>query len=120
MNELTQYGEILRDIQYRARESQKDMADKLGVTGGFLSFVMSGKRGVPTTLTEKIIRLYDLDMTTEQLLRFAAYEKVEISLRGADSQKKLMMIWINQKLNELTAEQVQAIRGIVEGKTSFN
>ena len=116
MNELTQYGEILREIQYRARESQQDMADKLGVSGGFLSFVMSGKRRVPTKLTDKIILLYGLDITKEQLLRFAEIEKVEISLRGADSQKKLMMIWINHKLNELTAEQVHAIREIVEGK----
>jgi transcriptional regulator with XRE-family HTH domain len=115
MNELTQYGELLRDIQYRARESQKDMADKLGVSGGFLSFIMSGRRRVPTTLTEKIIRLYNLDITTEQLLRFAEIEKVEISLRGADSQKKLMVVWLKEKMNELTAEQVQAIRGIVEG-----
>ena len=115
MNELTQYGEILREIQYRARESQQDMADKLGVPGGFLSFVMSGKRRVPTKLTDKIILLYGLDITKEQLLRFAEIEKVEISLRGADSQKKLMVVWLKEKMNELTAEQVQAIRGIVEG-----
>ena len=36
MSELTQYGEILRDIQYRTRESQKDMADRLGFLVGFL------------------------------------------------------------------------------------
>ena len=112
---LTQYGEILRDIQYRTRESQKEMADRLGVSGGFLSFVMSGKRGIPTTLTEKIIRLYNLDITTEQLLRFAAIERVEISLVEASVQKKLMVVWLKEKMNELTGEQVQAIREIVEG-----
>jgi predicted transport protein len=89
------------------------MADKLGVTGGFLSFVMSGKRGVPTTLTEKIIRLYDLDMTTEQLLRFAAFEKVEISLMGASIKKKVMAIWLKEKMKDLSEEQVQAIREIM-------
>ena len=114
MSELTQYGEILRDIQYRTRESQKDMADRLGVSGGFLSFIMSGRRRVPSALTDKIIRLYGLDITTEQLLRIAAIEKVEISLRGADSQKKLMVVWLKEKMNELTGEQVQAIREIVE------
>jgi predicted transport protein len=96
------------------------MADRLGVSGGFLSFIMSGRRRVPSALTDKIIRLYGLDITTEQLLRIAAYEKVEISLVEASVQKKLMIIWINHKLNELTAEQVQEIRGIVEGKTQFD
>jgi len=113
MNELTQYGELLRDIQYRARESQQDMADKVGVSGGFLSFVMSGKRGVPSTLTDKIIRLYDLDVTTVQLLRFAEIEKVEISLRGASIKKKVMAIWLKEKMAKLTEEQVQAIREIM-------
>ena len=115
MNELTQYGELLRDIQFRARESQKDMADRLGVSGGFLSFIMSGRRRVPTTLTDKIIRLYDLDVTTVQLLRFAEIEKVEISLRGASIKKKVMAIWLKEKMAKLTEEQVQAIREIVEG-----
>ena len=114
MNELTQYGEILRDIQYRTRESQKDMADRLGVSGGFLSFIMSGRRRVPSALTDKIILLYGLDITKEQLLRFAAIEKVEISLVEASVQKKLMVVWLKEKMNELTGEQVQAIREIVE------
>ena len=114
MSELTQYGEILRDIQYRTRESQKDMADRLGVSGGFLSFIMSGRRRVPSALTDKIIRLYGLDITTEQLLRIAAIEKVEISLVEASVQKKLMVVWLKEKINELTGEQVQAIREIVE------
>jgi len=114
MSELTQYGEILRDIQYRTRESQKDMADRLGVSGGFLSFIMSGRRRVPSALTDKIIRLYGLDITTEQLLRIAAIEKVEISLVEASVQKKLMVVWLKEKMNELTGEQVQAIREIVE------
>ncbi len=114
MNELTQYGELLREIQFRARENQKEMAERLGVTGGFLSFVMSGRRKVPHSLTEKIVRLYDLDVQTEQLLRFAAIEKVEISLVEASVQKKLMVVWLKEKMNELTGEQVQAIREIVE------
>jgi transcriptional regulator with XRE-family HTH domain len=113
MNELTQYGEILRDIQFRARESQQDMADKLGVSGGFLSFVMSGKRGVPTKLTDKIIQRYDLDVTTVQLLRFAEIEKVEISLRGASIKKKVMAIWLKEKMKDLSDEQAQAIREII-------
>ncbi|MDD5539422.1 MAG: helix-turn-helix transcriptional regulator [Candidatus Marinimicrobia bacterium] len=115
MEGMTQYGEILREIQYRARESQQDMADKVGVSAGFLSFVMSGRRKVPSTLTDKIIRLYDLDVTTVQLLRFAEIEKVEISLRGASIQKKLMAIWLKSKMDSLTEEQVQAIREVLEG-----
>jgi transcriptional regulator with XRE-family HTH domain len=90
------------------------MADRLGVSGGFLSFIMSGRRRVPSALTDKIIRLYGLDITTEQLLRIAAIEKVEISLVEASVQKKLMVVWLKEKMNELTGEQVQAIREIVE------
>ena len=75
---------------------------------------MSGRRRVPSALTDKIIRLYGLDITTEQLLRIAAIEKVEISLVEASVQKKLMVVWLKEKMNELTGEQVQAIREIVE------
>jgi len=86
------------------------MADRLGVSGGFLSFIMSGRRRVPSALTDKIIRLYGLDITTVQLLRFAEIEKVEISLRGASIKKKVMAIWLKEKMAKLTEEQVQAIR----------
>jgi transcriptional regulator with XRE-family HTH domain len=115
MEGLTQYGEILREIQFQARESQKDMAERLGVSAGFLSFVMSGRRKVPSTLTDKILRLYNLDVTTVQLLRFAEIEKVEISLRGASIKKKAMAIMLRGKYSAITDDEAQQIREILEG-----
>ena len=60
--EYTRFGEEMRVLRTRRHQSQKDMAEVLGVTKSFLSSVETGRRSIPKGWIYKNA-VFDMDAT---------------------------------------------------------
>ena len=70
--EYTKFGEEMRVLRTRRNQTQKDMADVLGVTKSFLSSVESGRRSIPKGWIDIISDHYHLKPYPRKLLEDAA------------------------------------------------
>ena len=58
---ITEYGKFLRKLRIDQGQILKTMAEKLGVSSAFLSAVETGKKKIPKTWEEKLVKEYKLD-----------------------------------------------------------
>lgn len=58
---ITEYGKFLRKLRIDQGQILKTMAEKLGVSSAFLSAVENGKKKIPKTWEEKLVKEYKLD-----------------------------------------------------------
>lgn len=56
----TSFGKFLKKLRIDHNELQKDMAEKIGITGSYLSLIELGKRNIPKDAVSKIIKHYNL------------------------------------------------------------
>ncbi len=56
-------GEELRDGRKRRRWTQADLADRLGVSQGYVCLLERGQRSVPPVMAQKVARLLDVPAT---------------------------------------------------------
>lgn len=66
---VTSFGKVLRKLRIDHSERLLDMAEKLDISVSFLSSVEIGKKSVPFSMEEKIIKLYALNQDIAFLLR---------------------------------------------------
>ena len=90
---ITEYGKFLRKLRIDQGQILKTMAEKLGVSSAFLSAVENGKKKIPKTWEEKLVKEYKLD--GEQLAELrrsqqASQQLIEINLEMlTDAQKDI-------------------------------
>ena len=53
---ITEYGKFLRKLRIDQGQILKTMAEKLGVSSAFLSAVENGKKKIPKTREEKLVK----------------------------------------------------------------
>lgn len=87
----TKFGEYVRILRIKHHEIMGDMADKLGTTTPFLSAVENGKKNVPKTWLNKLVKLYSLSSEEKADLETAIEEsklQAKISLKDSSLTKK--------------------------------
>lgn len=120
MRPLTEFGKTMRIIRlYNNAETMRDMADKLGVPGSYISAIERGKKPVPIELCDKIIDIYQLSDEWADKLKNSAEESMphlKIDFRKLNmsiEDEKLLKRFI-RNFNELSIEQKNAIREILD------
>lgn len=86
--EITRFGKELRKHRIDREEKLKDMAEKLGVSAGYLSAIETGAKRAPDDLVNKVVVLLGIDQDEAQRMRRLAAEsapRVQIKLTGAGS-----------------------------------
>ena len=113
--EYTRFGEELRILRTRRHQTQKDMADVLGVTKSFLSAVETGKNAIPGSWIDILSNHYHLKPYPRQILEEAAGKSkthIRIDLRGKQNFKRELAIAFEDafdRIDEETAEKVKSI-----------
>ena len=113
----TVFGKALRKIRINRDELLMDMAKKLEITSAYLSSIENGKRGIPQDMSKKIIKLYNLDADESKNLFTAEDEsrkKVEFDFTNSDTSKKNIVLALARSFDELSDEQLQEIRNILD------
>ena len=113
----TIFGKALRKIRINRDELLMDMAKKLEITSAYLSSIENGKRGIPQDMSKKIIKLYNLDADESKNLFMAEDEsrkKVEFDFTNSDPSKKNIVLALARSFDELSDEQLQEIRNILD------
>ena len=80
---------LLKDIILE-RGTQRDFANKIGVTEGMVSLILSGERSPSIKLARRIQRIYKIDLDTIKRLlnKFSLTESVEIVHKISYIEKK--------------------------------
>ncbi len=111
--EYTRFGEELRILRTRRHQTQKDMADVLGVTKSFLSAVETGKNAIPGSWIDILCDHYHLKPYPKQILEDAAKKSkthIRIDLRGKQNFKRELAIAFEdvfEQIDEDTAEKIK-------------
>lgn len=109
---LTQVGKFLRQMRMNNDEILKEMATKLGVTSSFLSAIENGKKKMPKSMRNKIVKKYDLSTEDIEALDNSILESndtVEINVRSLSNDKKGLAISFARTIGELGDADIQFI-----------
>lgn len=104
---LTSFGKFTRKLRIDNGELLKDMAEKLEVTTSYLSAVEVGKRNVPASWEEKIIKFYNLnDEMTEELQDtiYNSQKVIKLNLDNYKNNDKELMLAFARKFEKLDDE----------------
>lgn len=107
---LTQVGIFLRQMRMGNNEILKEMATKLDVTSAFLSAIENGKKKMPKSMRNKIVKKYDLSKEDIDALDNAILESndtVEINIRHLSNDRKELAISFARTFGELNDDDVQ-------------
>lgn len=113
-NKLSKY---LKKMRIEKNETLEDMAGKIGVSKAFLSAVEKGKRKMPEKRLEILVKEYKLS-EKEKIDLYKAIEisqdKITISAKGLDDEKRMMLINMKKGLGRLKKEDVNKINKLLE------
>lgn len=114
---VTQLGIFLRKLRLDSREIMKEMAEKLGVSSSFLSAVENGKKKMPSSWKENLIKLYNLDKEKQDKLNYAIEEsktKIEIDIEKMNIEKKKLLFSFARKLEYMNEKDVDALKNFLK------
>ena len=115
---VSNYGKILRKIRIDKGLTMAQMAKAVGITSAYLSTIERGKRNIPKSLTQNVINHYELSneqVTELQKAEYLSMDSVEIELSDVGLDKKTLVLSLAKNLKNMTYEQVEMIKNIVEG-----
>ena len=115
---LSEYGKTLRKIRIDKGLTMAQMAKAIGITSAYLSTIERGNRKIPKNLTQNIIGHYELsnEQATElQKAEYLSMDSFEIELSAVSLHKRILVLSLAKNLKNMTYEQVEMIKNIVEG-----
>ncbi|MCR4649398.1 MAG: helix-turn-helix domain-containing protein [Lachnospiraceae bacterium] len=107
---LTTLGKFLRRLRLDRDEILKDMAEKLSVTSSFLSSIENGKKKMPNTVKDKLLKCYTLSESELEEFEKALLESndtVEINIADTTSQKKDLAIAFARSFDNLNDDDIR-------------
>jgi transcriptional regulator with XRE-family HTH domain len=114
---VSEIGKFLRILRVSRDESAKTMAERFGVSSAYLSAVELGKRPMPSSWKDIIIREYNLNEKNQQKLQEAIKESlvsITINLSDMDSKKKELLLSMAKK--DLDDETIDKLCEIMNKK----
>ncbi|WP_270505595.1 helix-turn-helix domain-containing protein [Paraclostridium sordellii] len=113
---LTEFGKFSRKLRIENGELLKTMAEKLGVTSSYLSAVEIGKRNIPKTWEEKIVRAYNLDEENLIELRHSmehSRKVIEINVENYDKDEKDIVLMLARRMDNLNEKEKEDLKKIL-------
>lgn len=117
---LTKVGKLLRQIRLNNDEILRDMAEKLGVSSAFLSAVENGKKKMPKTMRNKLIKKYKLigdEVITLDNAIIESNDSVAINISSVSTAKKRLAISFARTFGEMDEEDVKAFAEYLENRS---
>lgn len=116
---LTDFGKFCRKLRIDHDETQKDIADYLGVTTAYLSTMENGKRNISKTIADKLITRYnlsgvDLDRFILAIDNSMSLIKFHIAKLNFMDRKLIMKIYHN--LNKLNDEDKRELIEVIDNQ----
>ena len=121
----TMFGKFCRLLRIKHDEVLRDMAQKLGVSSSYLSAVENGKRSIPLSWRDELVRLYTLSSTESDELDDAIYKsrqeiKMSINLnRFSDSDRDALMAFA-RRYDSLDEDAKTSLKELFKERGGFN
>jgi len=109
---LTEFGRECRKLRIDNNELLADMANKLNVSASFLSAIENGKKNIPNSFLEDLIRVYDLDSALERKMREAAdrsISQIKIEMKAMEQSDRDLVMAFARKFENLAIEDKNKI-----------
>ncbi|QKV19823.1 helix-turn-helix domain-containing protein [Oricola thermophila] len=108
---MTPFGARLRELRAERGMTQKEMADRIGVSAAYLSALEHGHRGVPSwPLLQRIIACLNIiwdDADELQRLAMRSAPKVTIDTSGMDPAATELANLLGQSIGRLSKEDLE-------------
>lgn len=117
MKNLTPFGKAIRKCRVDRGETQLEVAQALGVSVAFLSAIETGKKNIPSTLLDKIVKHFGVTEDAEASLRKLAWvsqKEIKIDMRGLNDRSREVVAGFARKFSGLDSEQQEMLRKILE------
>ena len=114
--EYTRFGEEMRVLRTRRHQSQKEMAEALGVTKNFLSMVEKGKKPIPEKWIDILTEHYHLKPYPRQLLIDAAEVskiRIKIDLKDVPLYKRDLAVAFERHFDQIDEDAAESIMKIL-------
>lgn len=116
MREKTKIGQFLYRICIERNMRLKQMAKDLNCSYVFLWMIMTNKRHLNDSMTNKIVNIYKLSEEERKEfveLSIESRTSLKFNMTQLTTDKKEIAILLNEKLSSLTKEQTNTIRKIL-------
>lgn len=102
---------FLRNKRERDGESLRLMADKIGISGAYLSAIEIGKRDINERIVDRIIKKYELGAEDINKIKFLAEaSKKEVKIKNGDSDiKRELLVEFKRKYSTLSNEKASEL-----------
>lgn len=117
MQQITEFGKVLRMLRVTNNESQKEMAQKLDITQAYLSAIELGKRNPTQEFLRLLSNVYAIEgLEREALIKAVALSvpSVTFELEDASAIKKITLYALYRKQNILSDEVMMDIFKILK------
>lgn len=111
ISKLSPIGVFLRNKRERDGESLRLMADKIGISGAYLSAIEIGKRDINERIVDRIIKKYELGAEDINKIKFLAEaSKKEVKIKNGDSDiKRELLVEFKRKYSTLSNEKASEL-----------
>lgn len=111
MSKLPPIGVFLRDKRAKDGESLRFMADKIGISGAYLSAIEIGKRDINEKIVDRIIKKYELGAEDIKRIKFLAEtSRKEVRIKNGDSDiKRELLVEFKRKYSTLSNEKASEL-----------
>lgn len=114
---INAFGKYYRILRLNERESQRDMAKRLGVSAAFLSAVELGKRTIPINFENKISKEYELDAYSQKLLIDAINQSkkyIKIDTSSLTEYQIVVASRLSEHLKDLNEDALNKITSLLD------
>ena len=114
---ITEYGEFIRSLRKKRKETIEDSAKLFNVSVPFVSAVENGKKKVPQGWYHKIVKYYDLRIDEKKKLEkliLKSDKKITFYFEKYSSNKVDLMINLKNVLGVLDDQKVKEINIFLE------
>ena len=112
----TKFGEFIRILRVKNHEVMGDTANLLGVKVPFVSAVENGKRNVPETWFDILVKHYNLSAEEQEELKVAMEDsktQAKINLISAPEIKRATALQFQRSFEKMDDETAEAILKIL-------
>lgn len=113
----TNFAKFVRKLMVDNDQNLGTLAKELGVSVSFVSSVFTGKKPIPETWLDKIIKFYDLNNEKQEELLKAyceSKESIKLDLSMLNPQRKELAIQFQRKFENLSSEDIAKLEKILK------
>lgn len=113
----TPFGQFLKSLRVEHGETAQGMAEKLGISRGYLFSVEAGKRNIPSTWPERLRDRYGLAEEEVKAMRQAILDSatiIELDVSRLPQSKKTLAHTFSRQLSSLDDPATNEIQKILD------